>query len=94
MTAAILHILWSKQYMAEIALPRFGCPEFASSSACQCVALQACVQICMKSGGKVSEAGLFMGDRCTPLREAFDFTGLLLKPATPDTPETGSTIAW
>ena len=37
---------------------------------------------------------MFLGQRCHVLRDAFDFTHLLLKPAGPDAPETGATIAW
>lgn len=55
--------------------------------------MQGCMQICLQAG-KAREAGLFLKDRCAELREAFDFSTLLLKPAGPDAPETGATIAW
>ena len=37
---------------------------------------------------------MFLGQRCHALRDAFDFSHLMLKPAGPDAPETGATIAW
>ena len=56
--------------------------------------LQGCMQICLQAGPKSPQANYFLSDRCTALRDAFDFSSLLLKPAGPEAPETGVTIAW
>ena len=52
------------------------------------------MQLCLQSGPKCREAQMFLGERCNALRDAFEFTHLLLKPATKETPEIGATIAW
>ncbi|KAK9805114.1 hypothetical protein WJX73_010312 [Symbiochloris irregularis] len=58
------------------------------------LAYEACMQLCLQSGPKCREAQMFLGERCNALRDAFEFTHLLLKPATKETPEIGATIAW
>lgn len=58
-------------------------------------ARQGCWQVCLKASAEGGgEPAPFLAEGCTVLRAAFNFDGLLLRPAGPNTPACGATLVW
>lgn len=56
--------------------------------------LQGSFQVCLKSVQGSEEAQSFLADGCHPLKAAFAFDSLLLRPAAAGVPPGGQTILW
>ena len=58
-------------------------------------AWQGCWQVCLKASAEGGgEPAPFLAEGCAVLRAAFNFDGLLLRPAGPNTPACGATLVW
>ena len=56
--------------------------------------LQGSFQVCLDNIGDSKEAQSFLAEGCRPLKTAFAFDSLLLRPAAAGVPPGGQTILW